>query len=200
MSTEQKKSALVRLGYFGEASYTSIGEPYDNKRAGSSAPMARSDPRTQGRTPQALASTDNAQHACESCHRPAPLTRLHRRPERKAEEDGPAVFKLSTNPIKGKFSIMNGLFDPQGGVGTGVGSMYLHPQNAVAMRDMQSNLVPCLLACAPDLPVSSYAFDTLGTPSCPVLALSATHHLSGRLTNAKQVHDTSAGDSESGKG
>jgi len=131
MSTEQKKSALVRLGYFGEASYTSIGEPYDNKRA-----------------------------------------------ERKAEEDGPAVFKLSTNPIKGKFSIMNGLFDPQGGVGTGVGSMYLHPQNAVAMRDMQSNLVPCLLACAPDLPVSSYAFDTLGTPthtelSCPCIERNA---------------------------
>lgn len=38
MSTEQRKSALVRLGYFGEASYTSIGEPYDNKRAGALLP------------------------------------------------------------------------------------------------------------------------------------------------------------------
>ena len=44
--------------------------------------------------------------------------------ERKAEEeDAPPVFKLSTNAIKGKFSMMNGLFDPQGGVGTGVGCM-----------------------------------------------------------------------------
>ena len=34
MATEQKKSALVRLGYFGEGTYITIGEPYDTKRAG----------------------------------------------------------------------------------------------------------------------------------------------------------------------
>ena len=33
MSTEQRKAALLRLGYFGESSYISIGEPYDTKRA-----------------------------------------------------------------------------------------------------------------------------------------------------------------------
>jgi len=34
MSTEQRKAALLRIGYFGESSYISIGEPYDTKRAG----------------------------------------------------------------------------------------------------------------------------------------------------------------------
>ena len=56
------------------------------------------------------------------------LTCLRGVAERKpANEDAPAVFKLSTNAIKGKFSIINGLFDSQGGVGTGVGCMYLTP-------------------------------------------------------------------------
>lgn len=78
MSTEQRKAALLRLGYFGESSYISIGEPYDTKRA-------------------------------------------ERKPD---NDDAPPNFKLSTNAIKGKFSMLNGLFDPQGGVGTGVGCMY----------------------------------------------------------------------------
>jgi hypothetical protein len=72
------KAAQVRLGYFGEASYISIGEPYDTKRA-------------------------------------------VRKP---AADDEPPAFKLGTNAIKGKFSMLNGLFDPHGGAGTGVGSMY----------------------------------------------------------------------------
>ena len=60
MSTEQKKSALVRLGYFGEASYTSIGEPFDTKRAGASTPgLGLPCGRRLGPSP-ALASTDNA--------------------------------------------------------------------------------------------------------------------------------------------
>lgn len=52
-------------------------------------------------------------------------TDKHMDAERKtADDDAPPNFKLSTNAIKGKFSMLNGLFDSQGGVGTGVGCMY----------------------------------------------------------------------------
>lgn len=77
------------------------------------------------------------------------LTRLRGVAERKpGNEDGPAVFKLSTNAIKGKFSMLNGLFDSQGGVGTGVGSMYLmpsarlHPCSAHKIRAVEPRAQP----------------------------------------------------------
>jgi hypothetical protein len=83
-TTEQRNPALYRLGYFGESSYISIGEPYDTKRAGSTLTFVNTV--TKGIVLSTLRSTSLI---------------LVRFSERKiADDNSPPVFRLSTNNTK----------------------------------------------------------------------------------------------------